>query len=149
MNRSAGTVGVSDASSGRSLDLGRLQQRHDLRAAVNIAEAYQRKRGVAADHGRRIRKQLQERFVEACAGNVLTHDPGIGVADFLHRIFGEPNQVRIPLFGGGGAVRHAVAELHQRVLNVPRLLVVAKIFIQLVIGELASEPGIPPEKERH
>ena len=90
-------------------------------------------------------------FVHALDGTedhthlVCSLPPTLCVADFLHRIFGEPNQVRIPLFGGGGAVRHAVAELHQRVLNMARLLVVVQIFGQLRIGEVASKPGIPPE----
>src|SRR5580704_3282067 len=46
-------------------------------------------------------------------------------------------------------MRNPFADLHQRLLNVPRLLAVVQILVQLLIGEMPPEPGIPPEQKRH
>ena len=45
--------------------------------------------------------------------------------------------------------RHALAQLHQRMLDVTRLLPIVEVLVQLLVGELPSEPGVPPEQERH
>src|SRR5215472_11616836 len=34
-------------------------------------------------------------------------------------------------------------------LNVPRLLVVAQILVELLIRQMPPKPGAPPEKKRH
>ena len=87
--------------------------------------------------------------MEARAGSVLAHDPGVGVADFFHRMRCEADEIGIPLPGCGVGARHAVSELHERVLDVAWFLFVVKIFGELLIGEMATEPRVPPEKERH
>src|SRR5215469_18438652 len=87
--------------------------------------------------------------MEAGAGSVLAHDPGVGVADLFNRMRGEADEIGIPLAGCGVGARHPVAELHERVLDVAWFFFVVKIFGELPIGEMAPEPGIPPEKERH
>src|SRR5213595_3657912 len=45
--------------------------------------------------------------------------------------------------------RHAFADLHQRVLNMARLLRVLEILTDLLVRELPSEPGVPPEQKGH
>src|SRR5207237_1842601 len=44
---------------------------------------------------------------------------------------------------------HALADLYQCVLDVPRMLLVAQVLVELLVGELTSEPGVPPEEEGH
>ena len=67
------------------------------------------------------------------ARRVLAHNPGVSVANFLHGIGGQPNQFGIPLRDGSIVVRDAFADLHQRLLNVPRLLVVVQVSSQLLV----------------
>ena len=99
--------------------------------------------------GEGIGQHFQQRLVKARARSVLAHDPGVGVANFLHRIVGQPYQFGIPLLGGCVGMRHAFAHLHQRMLDVPRLLVVVQILSQLLVREMASKPRVPPEQKRH
>jgi hypothetical protein len=99
-----------------------------LRTTGCIPEAHQRQRGISAHHGGRIGKHLQERLVKACAGRVLPHDPGVGVADFLDRIVRQADQVRIPLPGCQIRVGHAFPRLYERMLDVAGLLGVVEIF---------------------
>jgi hypothetical protein len=35
------------------------------------------------------------------------------------------------------------------VLDVARLLVVVEVLSELLVGEMAAKPGIPPEQKRH
>src|ERR1700756_4357912 len=83
------------------------------------------------------------------AGWVLSHDPGVGVADFFDGIGGYSDKVGIPLLRGGVVVRHAIAQLDEGVLDVARLLLVVQVFGELLVGEMAAEPCIPPEQEWH
>jgi hypothetical protein len=46
-------------------------------------------------------------------------------------------------------VAHALAELHESMLDVTRVLIVVQVFADLFVGNLASKPGVPPEQERH
>ena len=87
--------------------------------------------------------------MKACAGCVLAHCPCVGVADFFDGIRRQANNFRVQACDTRIVLGQALADLHQRVLDVARLLVIAKILVQLLIRELASEPGIPPEKKRH
>ena len=92
--------------------------------------------------------------MESCVGclfaaYILTHDPGVGIADFFDRVSREAHQVRIPAGDAGVVTRHALADLHQRVLDVTRLLIVLKIFGQLLVRKLPPKPGVPPEQKRH
>ena len=67
-------------------DLDRLQKRQNLRAATGISEAHQREGSVPPDHERRIAQHLQQSTVEVGDCIVLSHDPGIGIAYFFHRV---------------------------------------------------------------
>src|SRR5262249_32722202 len=44
---------------------------------------------------------------------------------------------------------HALPDLYQRMLNVPRLTLIVKIFVELFVRKTSSEPAVPPEQERH
>ena len=72
------------------------------------------------------------------AADVLAHDPGVGVADFLNRVRRQANHVRIPARDAGVVPRHALADLHQGMLDVTRLLVVLQ-----VLGSCLSESCRP------
>src|SRR5277367_48943 len=87
--------------------------------------------------------------MKADGGSVLSHDPSVGVANFLNGISGEAGQFRIPRGNDPIMPTHAFAQLHKRVLDVARMLVVVQIFPDLLIRELPSEPGAPPKQERH
>src|SRR5215469_14651916 len=87
--------------------------------------------------------------MKARAGGILSHDPGVGIANLLDGMGGETDEVGIPAPGVSVGVRHAVAELDERVLDVTRLLLVVQIFGKLRIREVASKPGIPPEEKGH
>src|SRR6202044_1379042 len=54
-----------------------------------------------------------------------------------------------PLRDGSIVVRDAFADLHQRLLNVPRLLVVVQVSSQLLVCKLPPEPRVPPEQKWH
>ncbi len=149
VNGRAGTVGVGDAAAGWGSDLNGLQQGYDLRASCGVAEADQRQCGVAANHVRRILQHFQKRVMKSCTGRVLPHDPGVGVADFFDGIGGQADEVGIPALRGGVIVRHAIAKLDEGVLDVPRLPLVVQVFGELLVGEMAAKPRIPPEQEWH
>ena len=92
--------------------------------------------------------------MESCVGCVfaayiLTHDPGVGITHFFDRVSREAHQVRIPAGDTGVVTGHALADLHQRVLDVTGLLIVLKIFGQLLVRKLPPKPGVPPEQKRH
>ena len=112
VNRGSNSVGVGDAACGGSDDAGGLEENDDLRAACGVAKADQGEGGVSADHRGRIVQHFQEGFVEAGAGGVLAHDPGVGVANFFDRMGGETDHFGIPACGGGVAVAHAFTELN-------------------------------------
>src|SRR5690242_21474632 len=59
----------------------------------------------------------------------------------------EPDKLRIPARYGSVVVRDAFPDLHQRVLDVARALVIAEVFGDLFVRKLAAEPGIPPKEE--
>src|ERR1700674_480667 len=44
---------------------------------------------------------------------------------------------------------HALAELHNGVLDVPRMTIVVEVFAHLFGSERAAKPGAPPKHERH
>src|SRR5215471_10248998 len=46
-------------------------------------------------------------------------------------------------------MNHTITELDERMLNVARFLIVVKVFGDLLVREMASEPGVPPKEERH
>jgi hypothetical protein len=87
--------------------------------------------------------------MESGAGRILSHHPGVGVAYFFDRIRSQLRNLRIPLRHARIVPSHALADLHQRMLNVPGMLFVLQIFRQLFVGKLAAEPSIPPEQKRH
>ena len=87
--------------------------------------------------------------MKTCAGCVLAHHPCVSVADFFNGIRRQANNFRVQTRGTRIVLGQALTNLHQRVLDVARLLVIAEIVIQLLVREWASEPGIPPEKEWH
>src|SRR6266852_352806 len=61
----------------------------------------------------------------------------------------ETNHFRIPARRRRIAASHALAELHERVLDVARMLFIVEEFGDLLVGEPAAEPGVPPKQERH
>ena len=52
----------------------------------------------------------------------------------LNRIGRQSHQLRIPILRAGILPRDTFAHLHQRLLNVPRLLRIVQIFVQLLIS---------------
>jgi hypothetical protein len=44
---------------------------------------------------------------------------------------------------------HALTQLHECMLDVSRVLRIVQVFGDLLIREMASEPGAPPEQKRH
>src|SRR5580692_6489774 len=87
--------------------------------------------------------------MEAHGGSVLSHNPCVGVENFLNGVSGEAGQFRIPRGSDHVMPTHAFAQLHKRVLDVARMLAVVQIFANLLIRELPSKPGAPPKQERH
>ena len=87
--------------------------------------------------------------MKARTRGVLAHDPGVSIADFFYWIARHMYEIGIPLLDRGILMRHPIAHLHQRLLNVPRLLFVVQIFRQLLVGKMPPKPGVPPEQERH
>src|SRR4029077_12310483 len=143
------SIGVRDAAAGGGYDPHRLEQGDDLRAAGGIAEADKREGGIAADHRRRILEHFEERLVKAWHGSILTHDPGVGVAHFFDGMRGKTDHFRMPSRRSGIVAAHALAELHESMLDVARVLFVLEVFGDLPVGEAAAEPGVPPEEEGH
>ncbi len=86
-----------------------------------------------------------QRFVKFRAGSVLPHDPGVGVANFFHRIGCQPDQIGIPLFRVRIMLGDALPNLHKSLLNMARFLRVMQVFRKLLAGKFPAEPGIPPE----
>src|SRR6266850_7838511 len=62
---------------------------------------------------------------------------------------GETNQFGVPARRNWIAAPHALTQLHQRMLDVARMLFVVEEFGDLFIGELAAEPSVPPEQKGH
>ena len=149
VNWSAHFTGIDYSPGLQSSDFRWLQQRMNLRSSRSIPESHQRQRRVAAHHERRVVEHLEQRFVKACHGSILSHHPGLGVANFFHRIRSQAYHIGIPARYTRIVLRHPRADLHQRVLDVTRLLIVMQILADLFIRELSSEPGVPPEQERH
>ncbi len=87
--------------------------------------------------------------MKARARGVLSHDPGVGVAHFIHGIGRQANQFRIKARDRRVVFCHALANLHQRVLDVPRMLIILQILGNFGVRERPSKPGVPPEKKRH
>src|SRR5205085_2119580 len=77
---------------------------------------------------------------------ILSHDPGCRLADFQARAGGLLEHLGIPA-RDIAAVRDTLAELHQRMLRVPRLGV-TEVLIEVRIAKLPAEPGVVPEQER-
>ena len=84
--------------------------------------------------------------MEDHGGSVLSHDPGVGVANFLNGISGEAGQFRIPRGSDHVMPAHAFAQLHKRVLDVARMLAVVQIFADLLIRELPSNQVLHQNK---
>ena len=70
------------------------------------------------------------------------------LAQLNQRASGQLNYLRIPARHARVAARQALADLHQRVLLVPRLSAVGQIFRDLIVAQFAAEPGHVPEQER-
>src|SRR5208337_3155150 len=86
VNAGADTAGVRDLSGIGRKHLCRLQKFNDLGPSGCVSEADQGKRGVAPHRKRRVGEHFQQSFMQASAGCVLPHHPGIGVAYLFHRI---------------------------------------------------------------
>src|SRR5215470_5969375 len=80
---------------------------------------------------------------------VLAHHPGICVAHFLYGMRSETRDIGIPEFSGWVLACHAVAKLHQCVLNVAGMSFVFQIFAHLSVGQRAPKPSAPPKQEWH
>src|SRR5258708_39595216 len=61
----------------------------------------------------------------------------------------EAHHFRIPARHIGVVAAHALTELHERMLDVTGVLFILQVCADLLVGELASKPGVPPEEERH
>ena len=149
MDGGADFVGVCDAAGGGGGEFCGLQEGDDLEAAGGVAEADERERGIAAHHRGRIVQHFQECFVEGGLSGVLAHDPGVCVANFFDGMSGEADQIWIQRNNAGIVMGHVFPELHERVLNVAGVLFIGQVFGDLFVGEMAAEPGVPPEEEGH
>src|SRR4029077_1934400 len=56
---------------------------------------------------------------------------------------------RIPARRSRIVAAHALAELHEGMLDVARVLFVLEVFVNLPVRKPAAEPGVPPEQEGH
>ena len=119
---------------------------HQFAARRRVAEARQTERRIAPHHRLRIVQQLEQSLVERRVRVVLAHDPGRGLADLQVRTGGIRDHLRIPA-RRTLAVRHALAQLYQRMLNVARLSAIGEICVQVRIAELAPEPRVVPEEK--
>src|SRR6516164_8393163 len=61
----------------------------------------------------------------------------------------EARDLGIPAFCGQVVLGHAIAELHQSVLDMAGVLFIAEIFTDLLLRERAAKPSAPPEQEGH
>src|SRR5260370_13335331 len=61
----------------------------------------------------------------------------------------EAHHFRIPALHARVVAAHELTQLHERMLDVTGVLFILQICADLLVGELASEPGGPPEQERH
>ena len=84
--------------------------------------------------------------MEGGIGAVLAHDPGRGLADLEIGTGGLRDHLRVPA-RDILAVRHALAQLHEGVLDVARLGAIGKVGVEVGIAELAAEPGVIPEEK--
>ncbi len=66
-------------------------------------------------------------------GSVLAHDPGVRVADFFHGMRRKARELRVPARCARIVAGHALAQLHQSVLDVTGVLVVVQIFGDLLV----------------
>ncbi len=114
-----------------------------------IVEADQRESGVALDHGVWVVQHSEQRGVKFLRSIVLAHDPGVGDADFVNRIFRKDDHLRIPAADGGIAFFDACFELREDVLDFAGMAAVGEGAGDLIIGDGAAEPGGVPEKKRH
>ncbi len=114
-----------------------------------VAEADEGEGGIAAHHRGWIQEHLEQSFVEGGAGSVLAHDPGISVANFFDRVGGKTDHFWVPEAHARVVASHALTELNERVLDAAWVLFILEVFGDLFVGELASEPSVPPEEERH
>src|SRR5712692_7904506 len=141
-------VGVGYTAGAGSDDSRGLQEGDDVGAAGRVSKADQRKGGISSHHRGLILEHFEERLVKTGTGSVLAHDPGIGVTHFLDRMQGQTNHFRIPMRCARVVACHALTELDERMLDVARVLFVLQVFADLLVGELASKPGVPPKEER-
>src|SRR5437762_10020809 len=61
----------------------------------------------------------------------------------------QPDQFRVQRPHTAVVAAHALAELDEGMLDVTRMLLIVQEFADLLAGELAPKPGVPPEQERH
>src|SRR5215470_11429371 len=83
------------------------------------------------------------------ARSVLAHDPSVRVAHLFDGMGGEPNDVGIPSLRGYVLPCYTVAELHQCVLDMSRMLFIVQVFADSLLGKRAAKPSAPPKQERH
>jgi hypothetical protein len=146
----SGGAPVSEHLAGlRRQHMSRLEERENLRPSGGVPEAHQGECRIASDHQRRIIEHLKQGLVKAGAGGVgvLAHHPSVGVTHFVHGIRRQANDIRIPAGYASIVPADTLANLHQGVLDVPRLLVVLEIFGHSLVRKLAAKPGVPPEQK--
>ncbi len=84
--------------------------------------------------------------MEQGIGAVLTHDPRRGLADLEIRTGGLRDHLRVPA-RDILTVRHALAQLHEGVLDMAWFGAVGKVRVEVGIAELAAKPGVVPEEK--
>src|SRR5690349_10463970 len=87
--------------------------------------------------------------MKTLAARILAEHPRIGVTDFFDRVGRQADQVGVPLLRRCIVMRYSFTHLYESLLDVAWVAVVLKIFGDLLVGEMTSEPGVPPEQEWH
>src|SRR5437016_4478284 len=85
--------------------------------------------------------------MKTLAARILAEHPRIGVTDFFDRVSRQADQVGVPLLRRCIVMRYSFTHLYESLLDVAWVAVVLKIFGDLLVGEMTSEPGVPPEQD--
>ena len=80
---------------------------------------------------------------------VLPHHPGSSFANLGSRAVGKSKHLRIELLCTRIAVFNSGFELGQRVLNMPRIFFVGKVFRNVFVRQRSAKPGCVPRQERN